>query len=70
MRAIIASSISFYITWQRYWPGDTQVYAIGKIGDDTNGGRLVREMREAGIGTEFVQQAKSGVTMYSVPAIS
>lgn len=46
--------------------GDTRIYAIGKIGDDTHGGRLVREMREAGINTEFVQQAKSGVTMYSV----
>ena len=46
--------------------GDTHVCAIGKVGDDVNGNRLLAEMNVAGIDTTCVEIDKSGVTMQSV----
>ena len=45
---------------------DAHVCAIGKVGDDANGARLLDEMKIAGIDTSCVEIDKSGVTMQSV----
>ncbi len=46
-------------------PG-VNVIAIGKVGDDGEGKRLLLEMAQAGIDTRFVQNDPDNPTMYSV----
>jgi sugar/nucleoside kinase (ribokinase family) len=45
---------------------DIHVIAIGKVGNDSEGKRLLEEMQQAGIDTRFVEVDPENPTMYSV----
>jgi len=46
--------------------GETQVWAIGKVGDDAAADRILREMQDACIDTACVERDPNSVTMQSV----
>jgi len=46
--------------------GGVRVYAIGIVGDDEHGARLISEMTDAGVDARFVAKTREARTMYSV----
>ena len=45
---------------------DCAVYAVGKVGDDSNGHELIEQMKSVGIKTDFVEKSQTAATMFAV----